>query len=165
MSEKAGGMRDDWRLRLQINQMNLPQEFSTLPCDIGDLNTLLADAQDFELECKYRLGEVEAHADTEVRVSLASNAAFAFERAKSSGEKNARPLKPTESQVEHAVTLREDVKDARRAYRAAILAKNRIKAVCEGLEAKRNMLMSLGAFQRSEMGDLTMRERAVKKGT
>lgn len=141
---------NELKVLLGVNERNLSYEFSHLPGCIGEYNTLLAEAQDAELHAKMHFEVTEARVDGEVRALLPS----LLEPGK----------KYTEGMVEKGVLLHADVQTARRQYIAAVTARNKIKAVCEGLEAKRAMLMSLGAFQRSEMGEMTMRERAMKNG-
>ena len=141
-------MRVDWKAVLGVNELNLSSEFSQLPGYMGEFNSLLAEAQDAEMRAKVELGQTEARAAGEVRAVLT---------AQSGGKK------PPESQVEQAVLLRADVQKAQDKHIEKTTERNRIKAVCEGLEAKRSMLMSLGAFQRAEMGDMVLRERAIEK--
>ena len=91
------------------------------------------------------LGQVEARVDGELRALLS----------------NINDKKPTEAQLSRAMDLDARVQQAREAHITALTSKNRVRAICEGLDAKKSMLMSLGAFQRAEFGDMAMREKAL----
>lgn len=125
---------DDVRSLLDINEGDLNGEFARLPSHTARWAYLAADAVNEVAKAKHHYDKLFAQVREDTRID---------------GLSQSVPLKYTVDQLDGKVTNTLVVVLARDAVAEAELRKSRILGVCEGLRAKRDMLIQLGASQRA----------------
>jgi len=126
---------------VKIEPLALEEEFVRLPSDLAYWNNRYAEV--------YRYWQERKH----IKETMAHTLGAFFREQLSVTSKG----RVTVAEVEEQVTLSEDFKQARAKELHGEVEKIRVQGVCEALRAKKDMLVSLGAHMRAEMGDMTMR--------
>jgi hypothetical protein len=121
-----------------INKGDLNSEFAEHSHVFAFYATAYELAKAHQEHCKVLLDRAYAQADVNIR-----NAAKGAE------------MKMTEKMVENMVLLQQPYQDAQTAYMDACLNAGLLKASVSTMEAKKDMLISLGAMMRAE-GDSTI---------
>lgn len=133
---------DSVRGLLDINERDLDEEFTRLPAYIARWGFLAAEAANDVASAKHNYEKVFATTREEIRADAM-----------------AKNLKYTVDQLDGRVTTTLKVIMARDAISEAEMRKAKAIAVCEGLRAKRDMLVQLGASQRAaKETDLWMKQ-------
>jgi len=139
---------EDVRGLLEINGDDLEAEFLKLPALVARWSWTAADAAEAASKAKHTYERVVAEASEEVRAEALSSGG----------------PKPTESRVEALTLGRVKVIQARDAMIEAESRHRRFVALVEGLRAKRDCLIQLGASHREQMKDgISFRETAQQK--
>lgn len=127
-----------------IDASNIDGEFRRIPGDLAYWNTLYAHALRDMLKGKMHLDVTRARLDSEMRIRLLNEGA-----------------KVTESNVAAMVEQDQEFMEVRLAYIDAEVRKNEMFGAVDAVRAKKDMLISLGAQLRAEMGnDPSIREQA-----
>jgi uncharacterized protein YndB with AHSA1/START domain len=119
-----------------IDQDNLADSFCNQASIFADYAMLFAQAEEREKRAKLKVEEVEADALLQVKADF-----------------DKQGTKVTNGILEATVTLRPEVKKAKREYVKAQGNKVQIKLMLEALTQKKDMLIQLGAAQRAEMNN------------
>jgi hypothetical protein len=117
-----------------VDQADLAGEYSRVGADLAYWGMVAADAEQDYQAAKDALRVVEAQA------LLASHAAF-----------QTKGVKTTAAQAEARVELIPEVQAARQAVTQADGTRRRMRAICDGIAAKQQALISLGAQLRREL--------------
>lgn len=125
-----------------VNDADITAEFMRVSSDLATWSHRRVDAQNAEAHAKLHKDEVRARACGTERAHL----------------ENTRG-KATVADIDAAVTLSPEVHAAEEMLIEASTALGHVRAVCDAVMTKRDMLISLGAQLRAEMaGDPTIRE-------
>ena len=129
-----------------VDPVLVKTEFAKLPGLVARWNAIYADAHEKMLEAKFTMERTEARLSIEWRDQLS------------------RVGKATEQGVKDRVLCDDRYAQARLAFIEADADAKRARAVCIGLDSKREALMSIGATMRKEMDDPTIRDQVAGQG-
>ncbi len=120
---------------VKIEPLALEEEFVRLPADLAYWNNLYAQGLRRFLIAKARIKHVKAQLYIEIREVAAEAGA-----------------KTTESSIEAAIETHEKYREASDELIAAEVNKSKVGGAVDAVVAKKDMLVSLGAHIRAEMG-------------
>lgn len=119
---------------VQIEPLAIEEEFVRVPADLAYWNERYTRAVDAFHRAKIRVSKLEALLSIEHREALTANG------------------KATEKMIEAAVESDQRLLDARDSLVNAEVEKVRLAGYCEAVRTKRDMIISIGAHLRAEMG-------------
>lgn len=147
MADREVGVDEYAAQCVKIEPLALEEEFVRLPGDLAYWNGRFADLYCYWQERKQVTDQLCRVLSIQYRESLAVNTKG----------------RVTIGEVEEQVVLNADYKDAKSKEIQAEVEKIRVQGVVEAIRAKKDMLVSLGAHMRAEMGgDLSVRSQSSR---
>lgn len=155
---------------VNIEPMMLEEEFVTMPSQMAYWNARLSEANKTFLRAKITRDQTharirmelkaqhETQAQTDLEAEMKASIEAQKEAEKESGKKKAAPKSPAKAKgptVDDLKAMTDQHPDVRAAVEAELLSEaeyDYLRGVMETLRTKREMLVSLGAHIRAEMG-------------